>query len=166
MATVITLLALGAAGLAQCQSEDMAICGSAPYYASDYTCYDNATLCPTLYGQPTHPCSGACYSPDMYQCRDGQLQLLPTDDASGPPFKLEVHSPNPVLNNRRLNVCDLQFHAGEGAETCVYCYNAPPQFVCSSYQNETVLMPSGAMVFQYYSFSSRRAPQRGRLLLI
>jgi hypothetical protein len=140
-----SLLILCAVGLVRGQSEQLEFCGSAPYYASEYTCYDNHTLCPRLYGQPTLPCSGACYSPDMYQCRDGQLGLLPVHDATGTPFQLQVHSSNPALNNRLAEVCSLQFHVGEDAETCVYCFNAPPQFVCSEYRNETVLLPSGAM---------------------
>ena len=145
--TFKTLLVLFAVGLVRGQSEQLQFCGSAPYYASEYTCYDNNTLCPRLYGQPTLPCSGACYSPDMYQCSDGQLQLLPVHSETGGPFKLEVHSSNPALNNRLAEVCNLQFNVGEDAETCVYCFNAPPQFVCSEYQNETVLLESGAMVF-------------------
>ncbi|KAK4033617.1 hypothetical protein C8A01DRAFT_19459 [Parachaetomium inaequale] len=141
-----SLLILGAVGVAHGQSEQLQFCGSAPYYASEYTCYDNNTLCPRLYGQPTLPCSGSCYSPDMYQCRDdGQLQLLPVHGASGSAFRLEAHSSNPALNKRLAEVCNLQFNVGADAETCVYCYDAPPRFVCSSYQNETVLLPSGAM---------------------
>jgi hypothetical protein len=143
--TLVSLLILCAAGLVSGQSEQLEFCGSAPYYASEYTCYDSNTLCPRLYGQPTLPCSGACYSPDMYQCCDGQLQLLPTHNENSP-FKLEVHSANPALNNRVAEVCNLQFNVGEDAETCIYCYNAPPQFVCSEYQNKTVLRSSGAMV--------------------
>jgi hypothetical protein len=142
-----SLLILGVIAVAHGQGEQLEFCGSAPYYSSEYTCY-NTTLCPKLYGQPTLPCSGACYSPDMYQCDDGgQLQLLPALGASsGSAFRLEAHSSNPALNNRLAEVCNLQFNVGADAETCVYCYNAPPQFVCSSYRNETVLLPSGAMV--------------------
>jgi hypothetical protein len=142
-----SLFILVAIGIARGQGKQLEFCGSAPYYASEYTCY-NTTLCPRLYGQPTLPCSGACYSPDMYRCGDGgQLQLLPALGASsGSAFRLEAHSSNPALNNRLAEVCNLQFNVGADAETCVYCYNAPPQFVCSSYRNETVLLPSGAMV--------------------
>ncbi|KAK5655981.1 hypothetical protein OQA88_5119 [Cercophora sp. LCS_1] len=61
------------------------------------------------------------------------------------PFKLLVQSDNPSLNNRIAQVCNLEFHIGEAAETCVYCYNAPPQYVCSTYGNETVLLSDGAM---------------------
>ncbi|KAH6855909.1 hypothetical protein B0I37DRAFT_65244 [Chaetomium sp. MPI-CAGE-AT-0009] len=136
---------LCAVSLVRGQGEQLEFCGSVPYYASEYSCYDNKTLCPRLFGQPTLPCSGACYSPDMYQCRDGQLELLPVHDATGTPFKLQVHSSNPALNNSLAKVCNLQFNVGEDAETCVYCFNAPPQFVCSEYRNETVLLPSGAM---------------------
>ncbi|GAB1312690.1 Endo-1,3(4)-beta-glucanase 1 carbohydrate binding domain-containing protein [Madurella fahalii] len=143
--TLVALFSLlCAAGLVRGQQENIAFCGNAPYYPSEYTCY-GTTLCPRLDGQPTLPCGGACYSPDMYQCRDGQLQLLPAADANSPPFKLEVHSSNPDLNLRQAEVCNLQFHVGADAQTCVYCYNAPPQYVCSSYQNKTVLLASGSM---------------------
>lgn len=57
-----------------------------------------------------------------------------------------MHSANPALNNRFANVCNLQFWVGENARTCTYCYNAPPQFVCERYGNQTVLLVGGVMV--------------------
>jgi hypothetical protein len=104
---------------------------------------ESKVLCPRIYGQSTFPCNGACYSPAMYQCCDGQLQLLPPQTG---PFKLEVHSYDPQLHGRIAHVCNHEFHVGDDARTCVYCFNAPPQYVCSTYQNQTVLLPSGAMV--------------------
>jgi hypothetical protein len=145
LTTVIVPAALSAARLAAGQSgEGIEMCGSAPYYPSDYTCHGDETkvLCPPIYGQSTFPCNGTCYSPAMYQCRDGQLQLLPPQTG---PFKLEVHSYDPQLHGRIAHVCNQQFHVGDDARTCVYCFNAPPQYVCSTYQNQTVLLPSGAM---------------------
>jgi hypothetical protein len=58
LTTVIVLAALSAARLAAAQSgEDIEMCGSAPYYPSDYTCYGDETkvLCPRIYGQSTFP---------------------------------------------------------------------------------------------------------------
>lgn len=137
------LPALALAATAQAQT---LFCGSAPYYPSDYTCYQPGNiLCPTLYGQPTLPCNGACYSPDMYSCSGGQLQLLPQATITSPPFKLQVYSANPAINNLFAKVCGLGFNVGASAQTCVYCYNAPPLYVCSTYQNQTVLLKSGAM---------------------
>lgn len=147
--TLRSLFLLSAAtilGPIRASAEEILFCGTAPYYPSEYTCYDGHFLCPRLYGQATLPCGGACYSPDMYWC-DGaqQLQLLPRM-AQGTPFKIVVQSDVPALNNRQLEVCGLQFRAGPDAQTCVYCFNAPPQYVCSEYQNKTVLLPSGSMV--------------------
>ncbi|KAK4207072.1 hypothetical protein QBC37DRAFT_434034 [Rhypophila decipiens] len=143
--TVIAFVAVLAASLAAAQAgESIEMCGSAPYYPSEYTCYGDETpmLCPHVYGRPTYPCSGACYSPSMYQCCSGQLHLLPAQTGA---FRLEVHSLDEQLHGRIAEVCNLQFHVGDEAETCVYCFNAPPQYVCSTYQNETVLLPSGSM---------------------
>ncbi|KAK4464998.1 hypothetical protein QBC42DRAFT_195884 [Cladorrhinum samala] len=141
MKLLFACLTLSVAAQAQ-----LLFCGSAPYYPSDYTCYQPGNiLCPTLHGQPTLPCNGACYSPDMYSCSNGQLQLLPLANATSSPFKLQVYSSNPAINNRFANVCGLGFNVGAGAQTCVYCFNAPPLYDCSTYQNQTVLLLSGAM---------------------
>src|SRR3954465_4152565 len=102
-------LLLCAATLSTCQ---ILFCGTAPYYPADYTCYNNNILCPILYGQPTLPCNSACYSPDMYQCAGGQLQLLPQATTSSPPFKLQVRSSNPALNGLVGKVCGLAFNVG------------------------------------------------------
>ncbi|KAK4108532.1 carbohydrate-binding module family 52 protein [Canariomyces notabilis] len=143
---VLLPLLLCSAWPAAGQLEQIQTCGSVPYYPSDYRCYDDHALCPNLDGHPTLPCGGACYSPDMYQCsEEGQLSLLPTANAGSTPFKLEVHSSNSALNSKPVKVCNLQFQTGADAHTCVYCYNAPPMYVCESYHNETVLLPSGYM---------------------
>jgi hypothetical protein len=144
---LLPLLLLCTAWSAAGQLEQIQTCGNVPYYPSDYKCYDNHALCPNLDGQPTLPCGGACYSPNMYQCsEEGQLSLLPTANASSTPFKLKVHSSNSALDSNPVRVCNLQFQTGADAHTCVYCYNAPPLYVCSSYHNETVLLPLGYMV--------------------
>jgi len=84
-------------------------------------------------------------------------QVHPRETTNSSPFKLKVHSanananananPEHELNDRLLHVCNLQFWTGEDAKTCTYCFEAPPQFVCSRYGNQTVLLASGAMVF-------------------
>ncbi|KAL1839658.1 hypothetical protein VTJ49DRAFT_1268 [Mycothermus thermophilus] len=146
--TIRSLLLLGATaivGPVGALAEEILFCGSAPYYASQYTCYDSEFLCPILYGQPTLRCGDACHSPDLYWC-DGtpQLRQLPIMPV-GYPYKLLVQSSNPALDGRTVHVSGLQFRAGADAVTTTYCYNAPPLYDCSLYVNQTILLENGSM---------------------
>lgn len=153
----ISLVALSAAPfLAAGDDSGLISCGGAGYYPSEYTCYDGSTLCPVLFGQPTLPCGGACYSPDMYACKDGShLTLL--SEQSGP-FALVAQSSNPELNGQTVHACNHMFGIGDDARTCVYCYNAPPLYVCNEYENNTVLRPDGRMVCNGLSLSPSFPP--------
>jgi hypothetical protein len=124
-------------------AEDLQPCGEARYFPSEYTCYNNATLCPTVFGLPNFPCNGACYYKEMYQCTSEKLRLLP--EATGL-FGLVAHSNNPYLNGQQVKACGNYLAVGAGARECTTCRGAGPDVACASYQNKTVLLTTGEMV--------------------
>ncbi|KAL2267384.1 hypothetical protein VTJ83DRAFT_4661 [Remersonia thermophila] len=139
----LVFLAVGAIAPLGALAEDIHFCGPAPYYPSQYTCYDGNFLCPILYGQPTLRCGEACYSPDMYFCGAGdQLHLIATL-GPGNPFTLQVQSSNPAINGRPVEISGLRFRVGADVQTSTWCYHAPPMYDCGSYSNKTILRPEG-----------------------
>lgn len=70
-ATVATVAALpqqfAAPSNTTSTGEGIEICGSQPYYPSNYTCYDNEFLCPVLENRRTQVCGDACFDPNDYK---------------------------------------------------------------------------------------------------
>ncbi|KAK3314342.1 hypothetical protein B0H66DRAFT_607568 [Apodospora peruviana] len=126
------------------QAQGLSYCGDAPYFPSEYTCYDGAKLCPISYGIPTLPCAadGACYHAGMYECGRNGLQLLPEASA---PFTLTVQGALPRLQNQAVRACGNYLAFGAGARECTFCVNAPPQYDCKTYANHTVFLGNGEM---------------------
>lgn len=135
---------LGAAALAATFSsalgEELEWCGDAQYYPSEYTCFDDSTLCPILFGLPNQPCNGGCYAPEMYECDSGKLGLL--SEAEGP-FKLVSHSAVSRVDGHQLRACGNYLAIGAGARECNSCDEGA---ACDEYGNETVLLGNGEMV--------------------
>ena len=71
MKFTIALSALVAAVAA----DSLQYCGSAPYYTSQYTCFDGSFLCPITDGVPTLRCGDACYLQSQYACSNNQLVI-------------------------------------------------------------------------------------------
>jgi len=124
-------------------AEDLASCGAARYYPSEYACYDDKVLCPVTFGTATLSCEGTCYDKEQYRCVDGKVKLLPK--ATGP-FVLVAESDNEILNGRVVNACGNYFAIGAGARQCASCRGITDNFACGSYGNQTVFLPNGKMV--------------------
>ena len=121
-------------------AEDLQLCGDAQYYPGEYTCFDDSTLCPILFGLPNKPCNGGCYAPEMYQCDSGKLNLLPEADG---PFKLVSQSGVSRVDDWEVRACGNYFAIGTGARECNSCAEGA---ACDEYGNETVLLANGEMV--------------------
>ncbi|KAK1770213.1 hypothetical protein QBC33DRAFT_567560 [Phialemonium atrogriseum] len=139
-----TILALVASLMSPVRAEDMDSCGEASYFPSEYTCYDNSTLCPITFNLPTVPCEGAggCYASEMFSCKDGELETLP--EATGP-FTLTAHGMRPAYQNLTVKACGNYLAIGANARECTSCAGAGPDVQCESYRNNTVLLPNGKM---------------------
>lgn len=120
--------------------EDLESCGDAQYYPSEYTCFDDSTLCPILFGLPNQPCNGGCYAPEMYKCDSGKLGLLPEPET---PFKLVSHSAVSRVDDHPVRACGTYLAIGAGARECHSCGEG---IACGGYGNETVLLQNGEMV--------------------
>ena len=136
---VLTALTL-AATLSGVLGEDLESCGDAQYYPSEYTCFNNSTLCPLLFGLPNQPCNGGCYAPEMYECDSGRLGLLPESES---PFKLVSHSAVSRVEGHQVRACGNYLAIGTGARECHSCNGGA---ACGGYGNETVLFGNGEMV--------------------
>ncbi|KAF7305640.1 hypothetical protein HMN09_00817600 [Mycena chlorophos] len=66
-----SLLAITAAGAA---AQGLLSCGEAQYNYTEYTCFDDTTLCPVQSGIRTLDCNGACYDPNKYTCSNTTLE--------------------------------------------------------------------------------------------
>jgi hypothetical protein len=127
----------------QVHGEDLKSCGEARYYSSEYTCYEGNVLCPTVFGLPTLPCNGACYSNKMYECASGNLRLLPRATS---PFTMVAHSTGTRSNGQIVKACENFLELGPGARICTSCRDAPLSANCGGYKNQSVLLPNGEMV--------------------
>ncbi|KAK1750367.1 hypothetical protein QBC47DRAFT_438686 [Echria macrotheca] len=136
----LAFLALAAGVLAQ---EGEQLCGGAPYWSSDYTCYDDSVLCPVSYGIPTFPCGGACYHREMYRCVAGtSLRLLPRAAGS---FGLTVQGTVSYAHSQEVRACGGYLAFGAGARECTSCVPELAPKNCAAYQNKTVLQTDGKM---------------------
>ena len=144
-ARAFTILALVASLMSPVRAEDMDSCGEASYFPSEYTCYDNSTLCPITFNLPTVPCegTGGCYASEMFSCKDGELETLP--EATGP-FTLTAHGTRPAYQNLTVKACGNYLAIGANARECTSCAGAGPDVQCETYRNNTVLLPNGKMV--------------------
>lgn len=129
-----------AATFTRVMGEDLESCGDAQYYPSDYTCFDDSTLCPILFGLPNFPCDGGCYAPEMYQCDSGKLGLLPEADG---PFKLVSQSGVSRVDGHEVRACGNYLAIGTGARECTSCDG---EVACEEYGNDTVFLGNGEMV--------------------
>lgn len=57
-------------------SSSIFVCGGNPFKPSEYTCYDDSTLCPVRGGSRFEVCGGSCYNPGLYGCVDNALQPI------------------------------------------------------------------------------------------
>jgi len=149
--TLIALVLAGAARLAQAQDAAAAAtqtCGAAEYIPSEYTCYNNRTLCPVVSNIPTFPCegTGGCYGKERFSCEGGSLKNLPP---ATQPFTLTAHGVRPNYKNLTVKACGGFLAVGANARECTSCNNAGPNVTCSSYGNQAVLLPNGQMVRAY-----------------
>jgi len=142
---VLALAGLASPARAQAQSEALQTCGAARYFASEYSCFGNQTLCPVMYNLPSIPCAGAggCYAPQMFSCAGGRLETLP---AASTPFTLTAHGTRPTYQNLTVKACGGFLAIGANARQCTSCTGAGPGVQCASYGNKAVLLPSGEMV--------------------
>ena len=135
-------------------AEDHKKCGEATYLPSEYTCYNEKTLCPSQYGLPTKPCSGSggCYPPEQFTCgEDGVLRDLPEATS---PFTLSTWSVRTAYQNQILRACGGYLAFGANARQCTAC-TAAGGTNCGSYKNATGFLPDGKMVcFLFLFFSS------------
>ncbi|KAM7197153.1 hypothetical protein V8F33_005812 [Rhypophila sp. PSN 637] len=128
-------------------AEDRLKCGEASYFASEYTCHNEKTLCPTVFGLPTKPCSGSgsggCYPPQQYSCseEDGILRDLPEALS---PFTLSVWGVRKAYQNQKIKACGGYLAFGANARQCHLCTAAGGKN-CGSFKNETVFLPDGRM---------------------
>jgi len=110
----LPLIVLSALGLAA--AENLADCGGARYYPSQYTCYDGNFLCPKINAVATKRCGSACYPPGMYTCTNNKLVLLPADNG---PFTLVAQRPGAAFDGKSVEACGRYFWIGKGP--CTYC---------------------------------------------
>ncbi|KAM7202931.1 hypothetical protein V8F20_004178 [Naviculisporaceae sp. PSN 640] len=126
-------------------AQGLSKCGEATFYDNEYTCYNDKTLCPTVYGLPTKPCgaTGGCYSPERHSCdaKDGTLRDLPEATS---PFTLAVWGVRKAYQNKTINACGGMLAFGANARQCVVC-TAAGGTNCGSYKNQTVFLPNGQM---------------------
>jgi hypothetical protein len=111
------------------------VAGSRPTYRRD-ECAKDAGLATAL-------CGSICYTPELFQCVDGNLQQGPIEKE---PFMMTAHSSDISVDGKPVTACGYYFNIDDPAKTCVWCYNALPVYDCSTYKNQTVLLPSGLMV--------------------
>ncbi|KAF2666892.1 hypothetical protein BT63DRAFT_427306 [Microthyrium microscopicum] len=100
--SLISFLALATTGFA----EDLRNCGTAPYYPSQYTCFDNSFLCPISNGVPTLRCGDACYLQSQYACSNNQLVLN------------DPNQPDTLLNCGPAQYYDSQYVCFDGNFLC------------------------------------------------
>jgi hypothetical protein len=132
----------GLQGLAS--AEDTKPCGTASYFPSEYTCYNNATLCPIMYSLPSYPCgSNGCYVKEQFSCEAGQLKGLPKATT---PFTLTAHGTRATYQNLTVKACGNFLAIGANARQCTTCNGAGPGVKCNEYENKAVLLPNGDMV--------------------
>ena len=138
----LILASLALAALVVTRAEELKQCGSVQYYPSQYTCFEEYTLCPIISSLPTLPCSGACYSPDMYECVNEKLRLLPV---AASPFIMAAHGDGPASSGQLVTACGGYLILGP-ASACTWCCSSSSSGGCGEYQNKTVLFPNGEMV--------------------
>ncbi|KAK4182605.1 hypothetical protein QBC35DRAFT_546658 [Podospora australis] len=125
-------------------AEELATCGQATYYPTEYTCHNDKTLCPTQYSLPTKPCagSGGCYPPEQFSCgEDGVLRTLPSATS---PFTLTVWGVRSAYRNQTVRACGGYLAIGANARQCHAC-TAAGGTNCGVYRNQTVFLTDGRM---------------------
>jgi len=130
-------------------AEESQRCGSLTYLPSEYTCYNNTLLCPMTPGGGAAMgiCgTSTCYDAGQYECSSTNGGTLVNRVAAKGPFVLSAQTPNPILNKQVVNVCGGYFAIGAGARQCASCQGIEQGRICSSYGNQTVLLPDGSMV--------------------
>ncbi|KAJ6508127.1 carbohydrate binding-domain-containing protein, partial [Mycena sanguinolenta] len=73
LASSIALVAF-VTGIATTQS--LQSCGPAQYDPTQYTCFNNATLCPIVNGDEYRACGSACFSTTQYSCINATSSFL------------------------------------------------------------------------------------------
>lgn len=141
----ILAVATAALGLmAGVWAEDTELCGEAAFYPSEYTCYNNTSLCPITYSLPTVPCgTSGCVAPQAIACEAGKPKTLPKATS---PFTLTAWGVRGTYRNQPVKACGGYLAIGANARECVSCIGAGPGVDCKSYKGKTVLLPDGAMV--------------------
>jgi hypothetical protein len=158
----VSLLAAASSSLfvlspAPAAAEELATCGTTPYFPSEYTCYNDRTLCPFQFSLPTKPCAGGCYSPEQFEClmpsgkgkgknndREDLGVLRPLPEATSP-FTLTVWGPRSIFRNMTVRACGGYLAVGANARQCQAC-TAVGGTDCEKYSNVTALLPDGRMV--------------------
>ena len=142
---VFVVLSLIASFIAPLRAEETKTCGVATYSPSEYTCYNDSALCPTVYSLPTVPCSGSggCYAPQAFSCEGGTLKTLPKASS---PFTLTAYGTRRAYRGLAVKACGSYLAIGANARECTSCTKAAPGVQCSSYKGKTVFLPGGAMV--------------------
>ncbi|KAK3356588.1 hypothetical protein B0T25DRAFT_589166 [Lasiosphaeria hispida] len=141
---LLAALVVAASFLVTPNAENIATCGTAAYFPSEYVCYNDTALCPTVYGLPTVPCSGSggCYAPQALSCNMGTLGTLPKASS---PFTLTAFGTRETYRNVPVKACGNYLAIGANARECTSCTGAGPGIQCSSYKGKTVLLPDGSM---------------------
>ncbi|KAK4448677.1 hypothetical protein QBC34DRAFT_101981 [Podospora aff. communis PSN243] len=141
---VVAALAVAALLSTSASAEEAETCGTASYFPSEYSCYNNTALCPKVYGLPTVPCAGAggCYSPHTHSCSDGALKSLPPATSA---FTLTAWGVRTTYQDKIVKACGGYLAIGANARECTACDASRPGVNCASYGKKTVLMPDGSM---------------------
>ncbi|KAJ7699038.1 carbohydrate binding-domain-containing protein [Mycena rosella] len=57
-------------------AQSLQSCGTAQYDSTQYTCFNNATLCPIVQGNAYRACGNACFSTTQYTCINATSSFL------------------------------------------------------------------------------------------
>ncbi|KAJ6571582.1 carbohydrate binding-domain-containing protein, partial [Mycena capillaripes] len=76
MARLTSSIALTALLTGIIAAQSLQNCGTAQYDPTQYTCFNNATLCPIVNGDKYRACGNACFSTTQYNCINATSSFL------------------------------------------------------------------------------------------
>ncbi|KAJ9667065.1 hypothetical protein H2201_002900 [Coniosporium apollinis] len=121
-------------------AEDTFTCGTAPYYPSQYTCFDGVFLCPKVNGLAYLRCGDACYNHNMYTCPNNKLVLI---DWSVPERTQQCgtapYYPSKYVCYNGNFLCPIT--GGTAYQRCGQACYSPSQYSCSNGQLKQVPAP-------------------------
>ncbi|KAJ7908359.1 carbohydrate binding-domain-containing protein [Mycena leptocephala] len=76
MARLLSSIALTVLLTGTVNAQSLQSCGTAQYDPTQYTCFNNATLCPIINGDEYRACGNACFSTSQYTCINATSSFL------------------------------------------------------------------------------------------